>query len=133
LYLSGSLHASLHTNFLHLNYGYSIDCHINSKSQATYQQELAQTESQVMMVFHSNGKAKLIQGMEKRPPPEKATDVLAWDKCDDATLRLCHGISVTHGASKTGDTGTGAVTKFRHRTELCTLTVVSRVQTGISA
>ena len=30
--------------------------------------------------------------------------------------RLCHGFSVTRGASKTGDAGMGVVTKFRHRT-----------------
>jgi hypothetical protein len=48
------------------------------------------------------------------------------------TARLCHGIGVTHGASKTGDMVTGVVTKFRHRTEPCTLTAVSRVQMGIS-
>ena len=46
--------------------------------------------------------------------------------------RLCHGISVTCGASKTGDAVTGVVTKFRHRTEPHTLTMVSWVQTGIS-
>ena len=46
--------------------------------------------------------------------------------------RLCHGIGVNHGASKTGDAVTGAVSKFRHRTEPHTLTAVSRVQTGIS-
>ena len=46
--------------------------------------------------------------------------------------RLCHGVGVTRGASKTGDTGTGAVTKFGHRTEPCTLTAVSRVPMGIS-
>ena len=36
--------------------------------------------------------------------------------------RLCHSFSVTCGASKMGDAGTGVVTKFRHCTELCTLT-----------
>ena len=44
------------------------------------------------------------------------------------TYRLCHGFSVTHSASKMGDTGTGVVTKFKHCTEPCTHTVVSQVQ-----
>jgi hypothetical protein len=48
------------------------------------------------------------------------------------TTRLCHGIGVTCGASKTGDAVTGAVTKFGHHTEPHTLTAVSQVQTGIS-
>ena len=41
-----------------------------------------------MMVFRSDGNAKLVQGMEKCPPPEKATDVLVWDKRDDAALAI---------------------------------------------
>ena len=49
-----------------------------------------------------------------------------------AICRLCHGISVTHGASKMSDAVMGVVTKFRHHTELCTLTTVLWVQTGIS-
>jgi hypothetical protein len=45
-------------------------------------------KSQIMMVFRSDGNAKLVQGTEKRPPPEKATDVLAWDKRDDTALAI---------------------------------------------
>ena len=41
-----------------------------------------------MMVFCSDGNAKLVQGMEKCPPPEKASDVLTWDKRDDAALAI---------------------------------------------
>ncbi|KIM83697.1 hypothetical protein PILCRDRAFT_7102 [Piloderma croceum F 1598] len=37
-------------------------------------------KSQVMMVFHKDGNMKLVQGMEKHPPLEKATNVLTWDK-----------------------------------------------------
>jgi hypothetical protein len=43
-------------------------------------------KSQVMMVFYSDGNTKLVQGMEKCPPLEKVTDILAWDKHDDAAL-----------------------------------------------
>jgi hypothetical protein len=45
-------------------------------------------KNQVMMVFRSDGNAKLVQGTEKHPPPKKATDVLAWDKHDDTTLTI---------------------------------------------
>jgi len=41
-----------------------------------------------MMVFRSDGNAKLVQGTEKRPLPEKVTDVLAWDKRNDAALAI---------------------------------------------
>ena len=41
-----------------------------------------------MMVFHSDSNAKLVQGTEKCPPPEKTTSVLAWDKRDDAALAI---------------------------------------------
>jgi hypothetical protein len=43
-------------------------------------------KSQVMMVFRSDGNARLVQGSEVRPAADKAAE--AWDKRDDAALAI---------------------------------------------
>ena len=45
-------------------------------------------------------------------PRDKGSRAAALDA---AAARDCHGYGFTRGVSKTGDTGTGTVTKFRHR------------------